>query len=73
MSVVNSMGSRRIKMDKKFGYVVLLGLLIGAVFGMGIGSANGNPLLGIGIGALAGVFLGWFIAAAVLQEEKNKR
>ena len=45
-------------MDKKFGYIVLLGLLIGAVFGMGIGSANGNPVLGIGIGALAGVLSG---------------
>ena len=51
-------------MDKKFGYYVLVGLLIGAVFGSSLTSANGNIFLGSGIGALIGVFLGWFIAAA---------
>jgi len=45
-------------MDKRFGYFIILGLLIGIVFGSGIGSANANSLLGIEIGALAGVFLG---------------
>jgi hypothetical protein len=28
--------------------------------------------LGIGIGALAGVFIGWFIAAAILQHRKDR-
>ena len=56
-------------MDKRFGYYVLLGLLIGAVFGQGLGSANENTFLGLGIGALVGVFLGWFIAAAVLNQD----
>ena len=61
--------SWRLKMDKRFGYYVLLGLLIGAVFGQGLGSANENTFLGLGIGALVGVFLGWFIAAAVLNQD----
>ena len=41
---------------KKFGYYVFGGLLIGAIFGSGIGSANGSALAGIGVGALVGVF-----------------
>jgi len=58
-------------MDKKFGYYVFGGLLIGAFLGWGW-SANGNSILGISIGALAGVALGWFIAAAVLEKETKK-
>ena len=58
-------------MDKKFGYYVFGGLLIGAFLGWGW-SANGNSILGISIGALVGVALGWFIAAAVLEKETKK-
>lgn len=58
-------------MDKKIGIYVVVGLLIGAVFGLGVGAANGNAITGIGIGALVGVFLAWFIAAAIL-EKSNK-
>jgi uncharacterized protein YcfJ len=61
------------KMERKFGIYVFLGLLIGALFGTGLGAANGNPILGIGGGALAGVFIGWFIAAAVMEKEKRKQ
>lgn len=53
-------------MDKKFGYYVLLGLFIGSVFGIGLGSANGNTYLGLGMGVLIGVFIGWFLAVADL-------
>lgn len=60
-------------MEKKLAAFVILGLMIGALFGSGLGSANGNTLLGLGFGALAGVFLGWFIAAAVLENEKNRK
>jgi ABC-type uncharacterized transport system permease subunit len=60
------------KMKRKFGLYVFLGLLIGAFFGMLLGAGSANPLLGIGGGALAGVFIGWFIAAAVLEKEKKK-
>ena len=40
-------------MDKKFGYYIFGGLLIGVLFGS-LWSGNGNALLGIGFGALAG-------------------
>jgi hypothetical protein len=57
-------------MDRRFGYFVFVGLLIGVLFGFGTGAANGNPLLGAGFGALTGVFLGWFVAAVVQQKGK---
>jgi hypothetical protein len=60
-------------MDKRFGYFILLGLLIGMLFGSANGSANGNALLGLGAGALAGMSLGWFIAAAAIEIENDKR
>jgi hypothetical protein len=44
-------------MDKTFGYYIFGGLLIGALLGFGW-SANGNPILGIGIGALVGAAIG---------------
>jgi ABC-type uncharacterized transport system permease subunit len=59
-------------MDKTFGYFVFGGLLIGAIFGS-IGAGGDNPLMGIGIGALVGAFLGWFIAAAVLEQRKKEK
>jgi hypothetical protein len=59
-------------MDKKFGYYVFGGLLVGAFLGWGW-SAGGNSLLGIGMGALVGVALGWFAAAAVLEREPGKK
>ena len=57
-------------MDKTFGYYIFGGLLIGAMFGLMWGAGD-TPLVGIGIGAMAGAGIGWFIAAAVL-EQKNK-
>ena len=58
-------------MDKrKFGYYVFGGLLIGAAFGL-IWSAGNNSLVGMGIGALIGVAIGWFAAAAMLQQNKK--
>jgi len=59
-------------MDKKFGYFVFGGLLIGAFLGWGW-SANGHILMRIGIGALVGVALGWFIAAAVLEKSNKEK
>ncbi|HSL42882.1 MAG TPA: hypothetical protein VK897_05585 [Anaerolineales bacterium] len=59
-------------MDKKFGYYVFGGLLIGALFGL-IAAAGNNPLMGVGIGALAGTAIGWFIAAAVLEQQKKQK
>ena len=60
-------------MDQKFGYYIVLGLLVGAVFGFGLRAANGNVILGIGIGTFAGVFIGWFVAAAMLEREAKKK
>jgi hypothetical protein len=59
-------------MDKTFGYFIFAGLLIGAMFGR-IGAGSGNALLGTGIGALVGAALGWFIAAAVIEQGKKER
>ncbi len=59
-------------MDRRFGYFVFLGITIGALFGIGIGAASGNALRGLGEGALAGVFLGWFVAAIVMRPENPK-
>jgi ABC-type uncharacterized transport system permease subunit len=57
-------------MERKFGYYIVLGLLIGVVFGMGVGAASGNTIFGIGLGALSGVFIGWFVAVA--SQNRNK-
>ena len=57
-------------MERKFGYYIVLGLLIGVIFGMGLGAANGYPIWGIGLGALGGVCLGWFGAVAIQQNRK---
>lgn len=60
-------------MNKKFGLFILLGLAIGATFGMFIGAAIGNIPLGVAFGAIGGLFIGWFIFAAVLENEKSKK
>jgi hypothetical protein len=59
------------EMDKKFGYFIFGGLLIGVLFGL-LWSTNGNPVLGIGTGALVGTAIGWFAAAYVMEREKEK-
>lgn len=57
-------------MDKKFGYYIFGGLLIGALLGW-MWSASSNPLIGMGIGALVGLAIGWFAAAAKFQQNKS--
>ena len=59
-------------MDKKFGYYVFGGLLIGALFGL-IWARGNNALVGLGIGALIGTAIGWFFAAYVLEQEKKTK
>jgi hypothetical protein len=59
-------------MDKRFGYLVLLGLVIGALFGLSLAPATGSTLLSIGLGALGGAFIGWFAAAAVMQNREGE-
>ena len=60
------------KMDKKFGYYIFGRLLTGVLFGS-LWSANGNAILGIGVGALVGTAIGWFAAATMLEKEKEKK
>jgi uncharacterized membrane protein len=64
--------SKENKMDKKFGYYVFGGALIGALLGLGW-SAGSNPLVGLGLGALIGMAIGWFAAAYMLEKEKEKK
>ena len=58
-------------MDKKYGYYIFGGTLVGALFGM-IWVENGNLILGIAIGALIGTAIGWFAAAYAQEKEKNE-
>jgi hypothetical protein len=59
-------------MDKKFGYYVFGGLIIGALFGLSWTSGS-RPLVGLGIGALIGTAIGWFLAAYILEQEKKEK
>ena len=59
-------------MEQKIGYYSFLGLVIGAIFGMGLGTASGNIIWGVGLGALFGVFIGWFVAVAVFGNRRKK-
>lgn len=58
-------------MDKKFGYYVFGGMLIGTLFGM-LWAGNGNSLPGILVGAFSGAFIGWFVAAYAMEKEREK-
>jgi hypothetical protein len=59
-------------MEKKFAYLIVLGLVIGALFGIFYGKALENAALGIVFGASGGVFLGWF-AAIIAQDRYHKK
>jgi uncharacterized membrane protein len=59
------------KMERKFGIYAFGGLLIGAVLGTLWGAAGEHSVTGMVIGALVGVAIGWFIAAATL-EKRNR-
>jgi NhaP-type Na+/H+ or K+/H+ antiporter len=59
-------------MDKKFAFIIALGALIGAVFGVSFTPVVQNDLLAIVGGALAGVFIGWFSAAALRQKSARQ-
>lgn len=55
------------KMDERiFGLSVFFGFALGGVIGAGLGAAAGNVSIGFWAGALGGVFIGWFVAAARL-------
>ena len=58
-------------MERKFGIYVFGGLLVGAVLGGLWGAAGEHTVAAMVIGALAGLAVGWFIAAATL-EKRNR-
>jgi len=60
-------------MNKKFGVFILLGMLLCGSFGTSLGAANGIPFWGLILGVLSGLFIGWFIAAAVIEIENSNR
>ena len=59
-------------MDKIPASFIFFGLLMGAILGVGIGSIRGSAVRGLELGSLAGLFVGWFIAATV-QQQRNKK
>jgi len=59
-------------MERRFGYYIVLGLVIGGFLGMGFGATSGNIALGLVLGALGGLFIGWFAAAADLEKQSGK-
>jgi hypothetical protein len=52
-------------MDKRPAFSIFLGLLIGAIVGLGIGALNAHPIDGMQLGSMAGLLIGWFIAATM--------
>ena len=58
--------------EKVFGYYIFGGMLVGALFGLSWAGGN-NPLIGLAIGAFVGASIGWFAAAAVLEQKKNQK
>ncbi len=58
-------------MERLIGIYAFVGVFVGAMLGFAFGAPNGNGLLGAGFGALAGAGLGWFIAAAVIENRKQ--
>ena len=59
--------------EEKFGSYIFLGIAIGGITGMALQAGNGNTFFGFWIGALVGLFLGWFVAAAVWQNKNRKK
>jgi ABC-type uncharacterized transport system permease subunit len=59
-------------MDKRFGYYVFGGMLLGVFLGL-IWTTGGNAIMGIVIGAVVGMAIGWFAAAYAMENEKEKK
>ena len=59
-------------LKKRFGLYILVGLGFGAMFGIFLGEAIENAILEVPLGALGGVFVGWFVATAARENSKEK-
>ena len=55
-------------MDKTPAYMIFLGLLIGTIFGLGIGTVNGTAVHGMQLGAMTGLFIGWLVTTLPRQK-----
>jgi hypothetical protein len=60
-------------MEGKYAYLILLGLVIGVLFGNSFGAANDNTLLGAVIGATGGLFFGWLAAIAAQENSEQQK
>ena len=58
--------------NKSFLYIVL-GLLIGVQVGVFFTPVTANDIIAILGGALAGVFIGWFIFAAMNMRKQDRK
>ena len=47
-------------------------IILGAILGL-MWAADGNTVLAMGFGALAGAYVGWFAAAAAMERQNNKK
>lgn len=59
------------KNEQKFGLYIFVGVGFGGMLGLLLGAVSGNIFTGFWIGAAAGVAIGWFAAAAMLQQNKK--
>lgn len=59
-------------MNQKRIIYIILGLLAGGILGAFWGDAINNMSLYSGLGAIVGVCLGWLVATAVHQKQKNQ-
>lgn len=59
-------------MDKMPAFYIFFGLLMGASIGFVVGAAAENAIRGMQLGASAGLFIGWFIAATVLAQGRRQ-
>ncbi|MGE5074066.1 MAG: hypothetical protein ACM3MF_11610 [Anaerolineae bacterium] len=58
-------------MDRRFGYFVFGGAVIGALLGIMVTAGGGNAMVGLVIGGLVGLAIGWFAGAARMEQEKQ--
>ena len=60
-------------MKHRMGVYAVVGVLFGSIFGVFLGEALGHGGFGVAVGALCGLYLGWFAAAAVLEGGNKKK
>lgn len=61
------------KDEQKFGLYLFLGFALGGILGLVLGTASGNIFNGFWIGALIGIAIGWFVAAVLMEKQKEKK